>query len=136
MTCTRLLCVGVSLLTLSGCAEYTNLVHREFVRMDASRPTYAADADACRQLAEGPDYLGEMLQRAVLTGVVGGVVGGTAGGVVGNQFGNAALGASVGATSAVLAAVVVSPMQDETATTVWAKCMTSRGHPVFQIRLH
>ena len=130
----------VTSVLLGGCASQANLVHTEFVTMDTSSPAFAADSAACRQIAETRDYFGEGMGRVVAQGVAAGLVGGITGGAIGSLNSNVSYGAAVGAIAATGALAIhqisMSSMQSETASTVWAKCMASKGHPVYSVKLH
>jgi hypothetical protein len=125
---------------LAGCVSEANLVHTDYVTMEKSSANYAADSVACREIAETRDYFGEAMGLAVAQGVAAGLAGGITGAAIGSINGNAGYGASVGAAAATGAMTVsqisMSGLQSESATTVWAKCMASKGHPVFSVKLH
>lgn len=126
-------------LLLSGCASEMNFVHPNYVTMDRAGSSYARDSLECSRIAETRDYAGEAIGQSIARGVTMGVAGGIVGGTVGSVTGNAGLGASVGVGTAAgytLASSVMSSLQSETATVVWARCMASRGHPVYSIKLH
>ncbi|MEE4144487.1 MAG: hypothetical protein V2I26_06780 [Halieaceae bacterium] len=132
--------VAIAIAIMStGCAHLANEVQSHVVTMDRSGATYAQDNAACRQISESHDYFSDIMGKAVARGVTAGLVGGVAGGVIGNQFGNAAAGATIGAASAganiAIANAAFGP-RDDTATIVWARCMTSKGHQVYSVGLH
>lgn len=132
-----LITLSVATMLLGGCASQANLVQPSVVTMDKTGATFAADDTHCRRIAETRDYFGEAMGRAVVKGLVGGIAGGIGGAVIGHQFGNASAGAVAGGVGAGTGlALQGAGLQEETATTVWAKCMVNRGHPVYSVAWH
>jgi hypothetical protein len=124
----------------TGCAGMANPTHTDMVTMDRSGVNYAEDSIACREIAETRDYFAEMMGEAIAKGLTAGIAGGITGAAIGSLHGEAGYGAAVGAAvaggSVAVRDIAVDGLQKETATTVWAKCMVSKGHPVYSIKLH